>query len=67
MRRRVRKESESLTKKEEKNLLERKFYLLFRNGTLAKPAGVVLASLELNLDNEYFVFVNDGEPLPLSG
>jgi len=27
----------------------------------------VLASLELNLDNEYFVFVNDGEPLPLSG
>ena len=38
----------------------------FRNGTLAKPAGVVLASLELNLDNEYFVFVN-GDPLPLSG
>merc|ERR1711928_263589 len=36
------------------------------NGTLAKPAGVVLASLELNLDNEFFVFVN-GYPLPLSG
>ena len=38
----------------------------FRNGTLATPAGVVLASLELNLDNEFFVFVN-GEELPLSG
>merc|ERR1719250_45768 len=36
------------------------------NGTLATPAGVVLASLELNLDNEYFVFVN-GEEMPLSG
>ena len=37
-----------------------------RNGTLATPAGVFLAALELDLDNEYFVFVN-GEELPLSG
>merc|ERR1712130_1024682 len=36
------------------------------NGTLATPAGVVLASLELNLDNTYFSFVN-GEEIPLSG
>ena len=69
MRRRVRKGSKKCNNQFYLLFRTKKFQTVlssFRNGTLAQPAGVVLADLELNLNNEYFVFVN-GDPLPLSG
>jgi len=37
------------------------------NGVLEPPAGVVLASLEITLSNEFYVFVPGEEPIPLTG
>ena len=41
-----------------------KYPLPSSNGTLALPEGVVLASLEIQLENQFYVFVQ-GEEVPI--